>query len=301
MTPTLELYKALADETRLRLLRILSSGSFNVQELTSILNISQSTISHHLKILQAANLASSLKQGTWVFYTLPAFDPDSFVHKTAELLLDHGEKNSKDEEAAAEILSRRRDQTRHFFDSVAKDWKLLREAQGTESFFELVRSRIPESACFLELGCGSGVFLDQIVPRTGQTIGVDYSQAMLEQARSTLGARAAQVDLRLGYLEHLPIGDDSVDVALSYMVFHHLPSPPDALRDAARVLKPGGQLMIVDLLQHDNEFMRERFADLWMGFDPEEMKRWALSSGFQDAQLEILGNKNEVFLLTVRT
>jgi ArsR family transcriptional regulator len=124
---------------------------------------------------------------------------------------------------------------------------------------------------------------------------------MLEQARSTLGTRAAQVDLRLGYLEHLPIGDDSVDVALSYMVLHHLPSPPDALRDAARVLKPGGQLMIVDLLQHDNEIMRERFADLWMGFDPEEMKRWALSSGFQGAQLEILGNKKEVFLLTVRT
>lgn len=298
MSAALDLYKALADDSRLRLLRVLSRGAFNVQELTAILKISQSTISHHLKALQAVNLATSRKEGTWVYYTLPPNDSNSFAHQTAQLLLANGETNADDDSAAQEVLNRRRDQARHFFDSVARNWKELRETQGTETFFDLVSQRIPERATFLELGCGSGPFLDKILPRAGQTIGVDYSQAMLDEAKRALGSRAAQVDFRLGYLEHLPLGDESVDMALVYMVLHHLPAPQEALRDAFRVLKPGAALMIVDLMKHDNEYMRERYADLWLGFDPEEMKRWAFSAGFADARVEILGSKKEVFLLT---
>lgn len=300
MSSALDLYKALADDSRLRLLKVLSRGAFNVQELTAILKVSQSTISHHLKTLHAVNLATSRKEGTWVYYTLPANDSNSFAHQTAKILLESAERNAEDEAAANEILNRRRDQARHFFDSVARNWKEMREAQGTETFFDLIADRIPQKAAFLELGCGSGPFLDKILPRQGQTIGVDYSQAMLDEAKRTLASRAASVDFRLGYLEHLPIGDESVDCALVYMVLHHLASPADALRDAWRVLKPGGQLMIVDLLKHDNEYMRERFADLWLGFDPDDMKRWAFDCGFAEAKLEILGNKKEVFLLTTR-
>lgn len=300
MNAALDVYKALADESRLRLLHVLSRGSFNVQELTAILKVSQSTISHHLKVLQSVNLASAHKEGTWVYYTLPQNEAHSFVHKTAQLFLDSSAQNPGDVQVAGDILNRRRDQTRHFFDSVAKNWKELRETQGTESFFDLVKQRIPDKASFLELGCGSGPFLDKILPRGGQTVGVDYSQAMLDEARRTLGPRAAQVDLRLGYLEHLPIGDDSIDIALVYMVLHHLPTPNDALKDAFRVLKPGGQLFVVDLVRHDNEYMRERYADLWLGFDPDEMKRWAFSSGFAEVKVEILGQKKEVFLLTTR-
>ncbi|MBN8547935.1 MAG: metalloregulator ArsR/SmtB family transcription factor [Deltaproteobacteria bacterium] len=300
MSEALDVYKALADESRLRLLHVLSKGSFNVQELTTVLKVSQSTISHHLKVLQAVNLASAQKEGTWVYYTLPQNDPNSFVHQTAQLFLANTKQSAADIQLAGDIVNRRRDQTRHFFDSVAKNWKELRETQGTESFFDIVKERIPSNAAFLELGCGSGPFLDKIVPRSGMTVGVDYSQGMLDEARRTLGSRASQVDLRLGYLEHLPIGDDSIDVALVYMVLHHLPTPVDALKDACRVLKPGGQLLIVDLVRHDNEYMRERYADLWLGFDPEEMKRWASSSGFADAKVEILGHKKEVFLLTTR-
>lgn len=309
MTAISDTYKALGDESRLRVLQILSHGAFNVQELTSILGISQSTISHHLKTLMSVSLVSSHKEGTWAYYSLSHQDTESLAYRTAKLFLDLAANKSnetdsskflKDSEAAKKILERRRDQTRHFFESVADKWKDIRaEAQGAESFFELVIERIPPQATLLELGCGAGAFFERILPRSGKSIGVDYSQAMLDQARTSLKNEFDSLDLRLGYLEHLPVGDESIDYALAYMVMHHIANPSEALKDAARVLKPEGKLLIVDLLSHNNEYMRERFADLWLGFDPEEMKRWAFKNHFTEAKLEILGQKKEVFMLTL--
>lgn len=300
-------YKALADESRLRLLHILSKGQFNVQELTALLGSGQSTVSHHLKILSAANLLAAQKQGTWVYYSLSSSAPPSLAQKTAALFLEslHETKGEnevflQDIAAVNEVLSKRRDQARNFFDSVANKWHDMRdEAQGSESFFELVASRIPENATLLELGCGSGAFFEHVLPRPGKSIGVDYSQGMLAEAKQRLGAKAAEVDFRLGYLEHLPIGDESVDYMVCYMVLHHVAVPPHAIHDAFRVLKPGGKFIIVDLMRHQNELMRERYADLWLGFDPEEVKSWAFSEGFSESKLEILSQKKDVFLITL--
>ncbi|MBX7143955.1 MAG: metalloregulator ArsR/SmtB family transcription factor [Oligoflexia bacterium] len=301
-------YKAIADDSRLRILHILSKGSFNVQELTGILAISQSTISHHLKALQGCGLVSSRREGTWVYYSLSEIDEKNLGQKTVKLFLDLVPTLANDDSAllfrdghaAQEVLNRRRDQARHFFESVANKWKDIRsEAQGSESFFDLVKDRVGDKATLLELGCGAGALFEKLLPRTGASIGVDYSQAMLDEAKQNLGAKARDLDLRLGYLEHLPLGDDSVDTAVAYMVMHHIAHPVDVLKDTCRVLKPGGQFLMVDLMRHSNEYMRERFADLWLGFDPEEVKRWAFSAGFASARLEVLGQKRDVFLLTL--
>lgn len=301
-------YKAIADDSRLRILHILSKGAFNVQEITSILGSSQSTISHHLKALQQSGLLTSRREGTWAYYALADSDEKNLGQRTVALFLqliptlanDDSALLFRDGQAAQEMLNRRRDQARSFFESVANKWKDIRgEAQGSESFFGLIKERIPEKASLLELGCGAGALFEKILPRSGVTIGVDYSQAMLDEAKQNLGSKAEGLDLRLGYLEHLPLGDESVDCAVAYMVMHHIAHPAEVLRDTARVLKPGAQLLIVDLMRHENELMRERYADLWLGFDPEEMKRWAFSSGFGAARLEILGHKRDVFLLTL--
>ena len=304
----LETYKALADESRLRIVSILSRGAFSVGELTDLLGLSQPTVSHHLKILQRAGVTTSRKDGTWVFYTLH----ESTETKPQRLVIESYLEVSKnlngdplasalaeDESGVRRLLNQRRDKAREFFESVASDWTDIRsEAVGTEATTEDLARVIPDDGSFLELGCGSGALLQALLPRNGETIGVDYSQAMLDAAKKNLGARATQVDLRLGNLEHLPLGDDRVDHAAAYMVIHHVPEPREAIKDIYRVLKRGGSLRILDLVQHDREYMRERFADLWLGFEPDAFRGWVEAAGFCNTEILFLGEKKEAFLLT---
>lgn len=313
----LEIYKALADESRIRIMQILQHGYFNVQELTSILGVSQSTISHHLKTLGAAGLVRMHKQGTWAYYALGPLSEGSEAsasRKTIESFLDIINNGvdphtkalvAKDSAQVNEIQNRRRNHSLRFFEDIAGRWREVRSgAQAEDSYMlELIKEISPDAA-LLELGCGSGALLDRIVPRKGTTVGVDYSAAMLEEAKQTLNRRAGEVDLRLGNLEHLPVGDASVDIAAAFMVLHHVADPQSVFAESFRVLRPGGKLMIVDLGRHDDEFMRERFADLWLGFETKELCAWGDAAGFRKTEVRSLGRSavgsrsdKEVFLL----
>ncbi len=300
-----EIYKALSDESRLRIINVLRSGVFNVQELTAVLGLSQPTVSHHLKVLTQTGMVTSEKDGTWAYYRLRTGEKspaclisNGFLALTEETpslvptLIDDNREIKK-------VIDRRRDEAKLFFDSVAKDWKKVRgEIQGQESFIDTVARDIDPEITLLELGCGTGTLLDKILPRSGKTYGIDYSEAMLETAKKTLGARSAGVDLRLGYLEHLPLGDNSVDCAVAHMVLHHIADPKAVLRDTARVLRSGGTLKIVELTTHAREEMRERYADLWLGFDVNELTRWSEEAGFKDVEISFLGQGKNTFLLT---
>lgn len=302
-----EIYKALADESRLRILNALQYGVFNVQELTCLLELTQPTISHHLKILSSAGLVSVEKTGTWAFYRLVQDESipvsGSIVQNLLKLLQStelqsNGSTFKSDSVQIKKLLDSRRDKAKAFFDSAASQWKTLRnEIQGEESYFEEVKALISSTESILELGCGGGVFLDAITPRKGKTIAVDYSDAMLESAKNLLGKKSEGVDFRLGYLEHLPIGDESVDVAISYMVLHHISDPRLVMTDTLRALKSGGKFIIVELSKHSNEHMRDKFSDLWLGFNPSEMKTWAQDAGFCNVETEYLDSDKKVFLL----
>lgn len=305
----LEIYRALADESRLRLVNILNAGRYNVQELTSILELAQPTISHHLKVLQAAQIVAAEREGTWAYYTLNANEsalPAASITKNflelaaipAQSPLSY--KFGTDLLAAHKLVDKRREESRRFFDSVARDWKSLRvQQQSHQTFMPKLLTQIEPGSILLELGCGSGALLEQILPRQAVTIGVDYSDAMLNEAKFNLGEKAAQVDFRLGYLEHLPLADKSVEQVVAYMVLHHVSSPLEVLRDCLRVLKPGGKVAIVDLSSHQDEQMRERFGDLWLGFDPPQFRAWGKKAGFCDIHLTLLGGrKKEAFLFT---
>lgn len=302
-----ELYRALSDESRLRIINALQFGVFNVQELTSILGLSQPTISHHLKILNQSGVVSAEKTGTWIYYRLnqnSSSTPISkIVHNLLDVLATHTEELdtalAADTRKIRSLLDQRRDKAKAFFDSAAPDWKNLRaEIQGGRSYFDELRELVKFDDTLLELGCGGGAFLDAITPRKGSTIGVDYSEAMLESAKKLLGKKSSTVDLRLGYLEHLPIGDESVDVAVSYMVLHHITDPRKVLTDTYRVLKPESSLVIVELTKHANEQMREKFSDLWLGFDHAEISKWARDAGFTKVTTRTLDADGKVFLLT---
>lgn len=301
-------YKALADESRLRLINALNHSSFTVQELTQILGIGQSTVSHHLKILTQAGIVKAEKNGTWVYYrllekenpTAGALITDHFLHSLKDTLSNGlTPRFEADQKTIDKLLNEKRDAIKNFFDSAASHWKTLREEiQGPESFFNEILKQIRPNETLLELGCGTGSFLDAALPRPGKTIAVDYSEAMLEATRKNLSSKISSVDLRLGYLEHLPVENESVDAALSYMVIHHINDPKLVIKDVSRVLKPGGRFFIVELSKHHREEMRERFADVWLGFEPSALEALLAEAGFTKISIATLGAEEKAFLLT---
>lgn len=292
--------KALSDDSRLKIALALKAGPLNVQELTSILGLSQPTVSHHLKILSAAGVIENEKTGTFSFYRLS--NGRSKASELTDAIITIAKKDSspdisKVQSKVDSLIAKRRNQAKQFFDNIAPQWKELRtQVQGDETYLAMLSEVIEQNATLLDLGCGDGALFEGILPRGGATYGVDYSEPMLEMARKNLGDRSSMVDLRLGYLEHLPFESGSIDIAVSHMVLHHIVDPKAVLKDAHRVLKIGGKLIVVDLTTHHQEEMREKFADLWLGFDPSEISEWASGVGFGRTRTELLG-RGKAFLL----
>jgi SAM-dependent methyltransferase len=293
--------RSIADESRMRIVHLLTLGSFNVQELTSVFGTSQSTISHHLKSLQAAGVLRGRKDGTWSYFSIASQTPEGLLARelSEKVATEEGTPYSDDLTQGRELLNRRRDKSKLLFDSLAHSWPELRqEAHGNVSFLDELASRIPTDEILLELGCGSGALFEKLLPRSAATIGVDSSPAMLEQARKVTGKD--KVDLRLGLLEHLPVADESVDRAVAYMVLHHVAEIERALADTLRVLRPGGTLMLVERSAYNSAAMRERFGEQWVDFSAEQLRELVASAGFRDVVQEELGGNKEAFLLMAK-
>lgn len=297
---TADILRACSDSGRLRILHALKESDLNVQELTEVLKLSQPTVSHHLKVLQREGLVDSKRHGTWAYYKLS--ESNALIEAILESVQEKDSDTADaDKESLRKIEERRRKSTQGFFASVATEWPSVRkDVSGDDPFFPEMMRFFQDGETVLDLGCGGGAFLDHILPRKGRTIGVDYSAEMLKSAQKHLGDKSTGLDLRLGHLEHLPIEDKCVDVAFAYMVLHYVSRPEAAIRDAFRVIRPGGFLVIVDFLKHDREIMRERFAHLWLGFDRDEMSSWLISSGFGSPDFRTLGKKRDVFLMSAR-
>jgi ubiquinone/menaquinone biosynthesis C-methylase UbiE/DNA-binding transcriptional ArsR family regulator len=311
----IDAYKALADESRLRVLSLLQHASLSVQDLTRILGLGQSTVSHHLKVLTLAQMVQSQKSGTWIYYHLYPVDSaaakDSGAHLAHQFVsqfagnLSNGlsHKLAFDLEELSKILAEKRTATKNFFDSIAADWKALRsEMHSADSYVHHVLQRITPNETLLELGCGAGALLDAILPRTGKTIAVDYSQPMLDAARKNLGALAQQVELRLGHLEHLPIADEAINTAVSYMVLHHVTDPYQVFTDVFRTLIDGGRFIIIEL---ENAVLPQAastppldasLASVWSSFEKQDLKKWLVAAGFHISEEQSLSK--HAYLIT---
>ena len=285
----LQTLKALADEARLRLVYALEHGSFNVQELTTILGLSQPTVSHHLRLLDRAGIIRCDRAGTWAYYSLarnPGNASISILKATVESL--NGEPFATDLRTLNRLQNERRDDAKRYFESVADSWNTLRsQNQQIDSLLTQLSKHIPSDGVFIDMGCGSGALLKRLATRSGKTIGVDYSEAMLNAARRSVGDSNSSIELRLGYLEHLPIADHSADCAAAFMVLHHLERPWEAISDAARVLKPSGKLLIVDHCKNSSDTPSQA---RWLGFDQQEIQQWLTQSGFASCQNTRLGD-----------
>lgn len=276
--------KALADESRIRILAALRQGELSVGEIVQALGLGQSRVSRHLNILAAAGLVVSRRDGRWVFYALPENGPGRAFLDAAFVLADPDPWLTADQRAVGEVLAARALETRRFFDAVADNWQAMREESlgGFDLPGAIVRL-MPHAAVAADLGCGSGETLARMAPKAGKLIGVDSSPGMLEAAGRRLGKAA---DLRLGDLAHLPMPDHEVGLAVMSLVLHHLSDPSAALREAGRVLAPGGSILIAEFNAHAREEMRSRFGDRRLGFEPEEIRDRLMEAGFRQVRRE---------------
>ncbi len=279
---TLKYFKALADETRLRIAIILWHYELSVNELVTLLNMGQSRISRHLKILTDAALLQARRDGLWVFYRATEESADrSFL----EPIFNKISKDAKDDlDMAARIIDERAMKTRQFFNTIAEDWdELNREVLGEFSLSNAIQQNIPKKcAVAVDLGCGTGEVLGKLLEASQTVIGVDGSPRMLELARRRFHEserKSSQLSLRIGELDHLPLRDGEANFACINLVLHHLSDPQIAIEEISRILAPQGLVFISDFTQHKVETMRQTYGDRWLGFSTESLEYYLANAG----------------------
>jgi ubiquinone/menaquinone biosynthesis C-methylase UbiE/DNA-binding transcriptional ArsR family regulator len=274
-------FKTLADETRLRLLNLLRFQEFNVQELTEILDMGQSRISRHLKLLHECGLVASRRDGLWAFYRSVEEGTGRRFNDSIGYLLEQEEIFRTDLEAAEEVLRTGKLRSRRFFDALAPGWETMkRSIIGDFDLVAEIVDLLPRCQSAADLGCGSGTLMEKMVGKADRVIGVDSSREMLTEAARRLNKRTKRFDLRIGELEHLPLGDGEAHSAVINLVLHHLRTPVEGLLEAFRVLRQGGALVVADFYKHEEELLRKRYGDRWLGFSPTEIEEWLNAAGF---------------------
>jgi ArsR family transcriptional regulator len=279
----LDRLSALADPIRCRILLVLDRQELTVSELCSVLQLAQSTVSRHLKILSDDGWISVRPEGTSRFYSAAAVESDDAAHRLWALVGDevaHSPAAEQDRTRLRAILARRRSRSQEFFSSAAERWaELRREMFGREFDLRALPALLDDDWVLGDLGCGTGEVAAGLAPFVARVIAVDASESMLEAARQRL-AGAENVDLRQGQLEELPIADAELDAATVMLVLHHSGDPQAQLHEVARSLKPGGRLLLVDMLPHDHDEYRKQMGHVWLGFEPEQIEEMLAAAGF---------------------
>jgi SAM-dependent methyltransferase len=272
---------ALGDETRIRLLLVLDQGEMNVGELGRVLQIPLSSVSRHLKTLAEAGWVRFRSEGTArVFRLATATEMSDPAIWTAVRALSGGTPSvQEDRERAEVVLAERHERARAFFRSEAGQWDEVRTRLFGARLDLVPFTGLLAGSDVADLGCGTGGLMQSMAPVAASVVGVDREPEMLAAARTRLASHA-HVTLQQGELEALPIAPASVDVAFLVLVLHLVAAPPRVLAEAARILRPGGRLILLDLRPHDRHDYRESMGHLWPGFDLEVLETWLREAGF---------------------
>jgi ubiquinone/menaquinone biosynthesis C-methylase UbiE/predicted transcriptional regulator len=279
MASILKTLRVLSDSNRIRLLLLLEAEELSVAELQQILNMGQSTISTHLAQLKKAGLVFDRRTGKNVFYRW--LQPVTSVVETLHDCAAEIPQIQQDREALQLALAHRQDRMRAYFDELAgkfgRDYVPGRSWKGlAETLLKLMPPMV-----IADLGAGEGTFSQLLAQRAERVIAIDNSEKMVEFGAGLARRHGvANLEYRLGDLEHLPIETGTVDLAFLSQSLHHAPHPERAVREALRILKPGGRIAVLDLLRHHFEEAREMYLDLWLGFTEVELVGFLKDAGF---------------------
>lgn len=271
--------RAAAEPSRLRLLAICAQGEWTVSELTQIMGQSQPRISRHLKLLAEGGLLERFREGSWVFYRRTQTGEGARLARSLCRLLPEGDPAlALDRQRLEAVRRTRRATAERYFDNRAQGWDSERDlgVDGAEVEAALTRlfddERVPS---LLDVGTGTGRILQVLAGRIGFGLGIDTSRDMLAVARANLDLREARnCQVRLGDMYQLPLPDGSFTAVTLHQVLHFADDPLAVLAEARRVLRPGGRLIVVDLAQHDQEWLRLERRHRRLGFGDREMMRW---------------------------
>jgi ArsR family transcriptional regulator len=278
--------KAVAEPTRLRLLALLGDGELNVKDLTQILGQSQPRISRHLKLLAEAGVVERVREGSWAYFRLSDTPSAGGLARNLISAVDDADPLIQRDRARAEALKRERaEAAQAFFREHAAEWDRIRSLHVAEAEVEAaMRAALGPGPfdLFVDLGTGTGRMLELFADRYRRAVGIDASQAMLGLARAKLDrARLRQAQVRHGDIYHLGLDDHVADAVVMHQVLHYLSDPARAIREAARVLAPGGRLLVVDFAPHELEFLRDAFAHVRLGFATAQVEQWLLEAGLE--------------------
>ena len=283
MIETLDLFKALSDEIRLRIVRAVSVSELSVAELVGVLGLPQSTVSRHLKPLRDVGLVEARRDGTSVYYRRGQVAQDPALSRLLHERLNDVVGVAEDLASVHRIMDMRRARSQSFFDKIAGSYGTLTQPGGGWQALAAGLAAGYVGREVADLGAGEGQLTLLLARFASRVIAVDQSAHMLNELRA--GAERAgvsgRVEIAQGDIESLPLPSASVDAAFLSQVLHHAAQPAAAVAEASRILRSQGILIILDLVRHDQEWVREQWADLWFGFAPEDLIKWMQSAGLK--------------------
>lgn len=282
----LDALQAAGEITRLRILALVAETELTVSELVSILGQSQPRVSRHLRLLVEAGMVERHREGAWAFFNIAQTGPEAAIARNIVHRIDAADPLVAADRQRLEAVRRARAaRAADYFAAQAEDWNRIRsmhvpERQVEKAILGIVGETPVQS--LLDLGAGTGRMLELLAPLATRALGIDQSPAMLNIARANIErAGLRNVQLRQGDLYALPVEADGFDLIIIHMVLHYLDDPVRALREAARCLRPGGRLIVVDFAPHDQEFLRENHEHRRLGFEARE-----ITSAFRECALE---------------
>src|SRR6185312_9415502 len=276
--------KAAGEDTRLRLVALLAEAELTVSDLTDILRQSQPRISRHLKLLVEAGLVERFREGTWAFFRLAEHGGGADVAGALIERLNASDQTiARDRQRLSSVRHARAAAAQAYFRAHAAEWDRIRKLHvADEAVEDAIRAALADKPfrSLLDLGTGTGRMLELFGSEIERGLGLDLSLDMLLLARDRLErAGLKNCSVRQGDLYDLPLANDSFDVVILHQVLHFLDDGARAIREAARVLRPGGRLLVVDFAPHEQEFLREQFAHRRLGFAPDTVTQWITASG----------------------
>jgi len=296
MSSTLRSLRALSDPTRLRIVALLEKQELSVNELQDVTRMGQSRISTHLGLLQDAELVQSRREGKRTFYRLNQ-DADATAREFIQVAVRGAKEmpeHTQDQVNLKRILARREDQQQLYFNQIAGRFdRSYGPGRSWQAFGQMLLRMLPPITV-ADLGAGEGLLSELLARRCKKVIAVDNSEKMV-----AFGAAKAKknglknLEFRHGDLQEPPLDPQSVDLVVLSQALHHAKEPGKSLAACHRILKPGGQILILDLLQHNFEQARKLYGDLWLGFPESDLHRWLEAAGFKKIEVSVVAREEQ--------